>query len=103
MTDSGFPMHQVTVGKIENAARPTSVGEVSALAQIFSTQAPNLLRQPRDEPKPQALGLSMGEVRRLYGEISTIEAQVYDLTRRYTKLWQEYVEAVDWYRTAKRR
>lgn len=35
MTAAGYPMHQTTVAKLENAGRPTPVSEVAALASLF--------------------------------------------------------------------
>lgn len=35
MTAAGQPMHQTTVAKLEGGNRPTTVGELSAIASIF--------------------------------------------------------------------
>jgi hypothetical protein len=35
MTAAGYPMHQTTIAKMEGGNRPTTVGEVSAIAAIF--------------------------------------------------------------------
>lgn len=40
----GLPMHQVTVGKMESAARPIAVVEVAALAEIFNVEIAELLK-----------------------------------------------------------
>lgn len=47
MGSRGYEMHQVTVGKIETARRPTRVGEVAALASIFDVDV-NALFQPSE-------------------------------------------------------
>ncbi|WP_158564199.1 helix-turn-helix domain-containing protein [Jiangella anatolica] len=46
MSTAGYPMHQVTVGKLETGRRPTSVGEVVALAAIFEVDPGELIRFP---------------------------------------------------------
>jgi hypothetical protein len=38
----GHPMHQTTVAKLESAARPTSVGEIHALALSFDVPVSDL-------------------------------------------------------------
>jgi transcriptional regulator with XRE-family HTH domain len=43
MSAAGFPMHQSTVAKMESAGRPTSIGEVTALASLFQLPLTDLL------------------------------------------------------------
>lgn len=43
MTAAGYVMHQTTLAKIESGGRPTSVGELAALATVFEVTAAELL------------------------------------------------------------
>ena len=49
MTSAGFAMHQSTVTKLESGVRPTSVGELAALAALFGLQPDQLLGGAEDQ------------------------------------------------------
>lgn len=56
MTNRGYGMHQVTVGKVETAQRPTRLAEVAAFAITLNVAVEDLLQpmppceQCEDEP-----------------------------------------------------
>jgi transcriptional regulator with XRE-family HTH domain len=52
MTDAGHPMHQTTVAKLENAARPTSVDELVALGHVLGVPIAELAGE--QEPDAEA-------------------------------------------------
>ncbi len=53
MTAAGYPMHQTTVAKIESGSRPTSVGEVDALASIFGKSVASLFTDGEPESRQE--------------------------------------------------
>lgn len=54
MTVVGYTMHQTTVAKVENATRPTNVGEVAALAAIFAVPVSALFGESDTKPLEMA-------------------------------------------------
>lgn len=73
MTARGYDMHQTTVAKIENAGRPTSIGEAVALAEIFDLEIDEL-----------AVGLTVwnAEWGPVDQQIKSVEDELRELTMR---------------------
>jgi transcriptional regulator with XRE-family HTH domain len=48
LTAAGFPIHQTTVAKMEGGTRPTNVGEIAALAELFDVPIGTLFDRTPD-------------------------------------------------------
>jgi hypothetical protein len=79
MAFAGYPMHQTTVAKIENGGRPTSVGELAALAMIFEVPMAALLTIS-DASRDYAI------LAELAAKIAEYESELATLTQRQTLL-----------------
>jgi transcriptional regulator with XRE-family HTH domain len=89
MGNYGFPMHQVTVGKIENAGRPTPVGEVVALAAIFDVEPHDLFRHPLNYANAAAAERALLALQAKKAELKAVNEQIEVLVRERGRLKRE--------------
>lgn len=83
MTSAGYQMHQTTVAKMESGARPTSVGEVAALAAIFGMPIGSVFSDD-DEVDQMLLRLSeaTAQTARLAQELVDLTKQEVEVRKR---------------------
>jgi transcriptional regulator with XRE-family HTH domain len=72
---AGFKLHQSSVARMEVAERPTSVGEVAALARIFSVPIWSMFESPSDRANPR---VRFGQVKARMDEIDEELGQMGD-------------------------
>jgi transcriptional regulator with XRE-family HTH domain len=89
MANHGFPMHQVTVGKIESAGRPTPVGEVMALAAIFDVEPRELLRPPTNYATAAAAERALLALQAKKAELKAVNEQIEVLVHERGRLKRE--------------
>ena len=83
MTVTGHSMHQTTIAKLENASRPTNVGEINAIATIFDVSMTALF----DYSTEGQINL---EVAGLENRLATISAEKTRLEQRLAALNTEF-------------
>jgi transcriptional regulator with XRE-family HTH domain len=79
MTAYGWAMHQTTLAKLESGNRPTSVGELAALAAIFEVDLPVMFESGSNAREH-------GELVALDAQLATILADLRELHEREDKL-----------------
>lgn len=103
MAAHGYPMHQVTVGKIENANRPTSVGEVAALALIFGVEPRDLLQLTPADRDMAAVDEALRALQAKKAELKAVNEQIAELMARRGQLKRERGQLIQAYHVARKR
>lgn len=86
MTSAGYPMHQTTVAKIENATRPTSVEEMFALSAIFGLSVDDFFRATPQQKLQSAQEHLYREIAELEARCSAIASGMADIQDRLARL-----------------
>lgn len=110
MASHGYEMHQTTIAKLENAGRPTTVGELVALSKILhvgvgrllSSQSKPIEESSGDEKALQELEKAMIEVRETHGKLKELNLRMADLEREHAETRREHHERVERYQTARK-
>lgn len=89
MTDAGFPLHQTTVTKLENGTRPTNVGEVGALAELFGVSVATLFADPDELGSVIRTKTLQTRVRVMEADLTRVELQAAELMDRRASLLSE--------------
>jgi transcriptional regulator with XRE-family HTH domain len=82
MSAAGCPMHQTTVAKLERGNRPTTIGEVSVIAAIFSVRMATLFEDYEGQDYELLAVLA--------SRLAALAAERVKLTERLTSLDAEY-------------
>jgi transcriptional regulator with XRE-family HTH domain len=87
VTAAGYPMHQTTVAKLESGSRPTSVGEIAALAAIFRIPIGSFFAtvDDMDEDMLRRLTEASSEVGRLSRELTDHLNAQKEIRARFTE------------------
>jgi transcriptional regulator with XRE-family HTH domain len=95
MTAAGYAMHQTTIAKLEGGNRPTTIGEVSAIAAIFNIPMAALF----DTYEAQ----DYADLATLANQLAALAAERVRLTERLNALEAEYASAQAQYDELQRR
>src|SRR5690242_1263728 len=92
MNARGFSMRQSTITKIEKGLRPVRVNEATALAAVLHTDLADLVTDPAQRGKRDALAAARDEERELAGQVLQAERSLED--RRTEWIAAEHAMAI---------
>ena len=76
LTAAGFPTGQTTVAKMESGDRPTSVGEIATIAELFETPVGVLFDRPDDDDVAVRLPVVEARVKQLDHDRNQLREQL---------------------------
>lgn len=91
----GFPIHQTTVAKMEGGTRPTSVGEIAAIAKLFDVPIGTLFERPGDMATHLHLATLKIAIESIEREQAQLRERLAELDEEHEKAEAEYQEYQD--------
>ena len=101
MTDAEYPMHQTTIAKLENGARPTSVDELVALSRVLDVPPARLV--PAEDRERGEVREALSRLQAINAEVRALDVEIARLQQRHRSMLDERQSALDVYFDALRK